>query len=181
MADRFLAGAPAEAPSCGKAWDVGGGDRQRYLVKQTCVYRHPIPEARPTELQKILDQEGLLEMILQQFTREQARNLLASVSRQLAASVRDERVQWKPEDQLRVLVRGSQPKLTVAQLDGYMETLNKSMLDLDTLKDTVSDTLRNGNQDVMNSLLRAGIQPEGMAQRLANAISDLVLKEKNER
>lgn len=86
-----------------------------------------------------------------------------------------------PEDQLRVLMRGLQPKLTVAQLDGYMETLNNSMLDLDTLKDTISDSRGNGKEHVIKSLLRAGIQPEGVAQWLANAISDLVLKEKNER
>lgn len=451
MADRLPAGVPAEPPSCAERLDVGGGDRGRYLVSRTCVHRRPIPEPLPAGIHKILDQEGLREMLLQQFTREQARHMLAPVSRQLAASVRDERVQWKaltefkfesddspdmetvhdlfqqaypfyrrvaldpyaewllnalfraniafekkwqiifecipnegyapitpddwglysftpeevtenykrwlanpnrrwdvfkmktlsdkierkclerispscwqswkdppgwcrlvhvtfiiweeklgfkldvnrihkwsilakidedafrkvsnkigrkirqkmfknwnqfgfallkechnqyyppedemddeidtdvrgdfdrdrgpdfddpefenpfsdfyrpqlenggcagtevrpdkpsepgPEDQLRVFMKGLQPKLTVEQLDGYMETLNNSMLDLDTLKHTISDSGEKGKEYVINSLLRAGIQPERMALRLANAISDLVLKEKNER
>lgn len=59
-----------------------------------------------------------------------------------------------------------------------METLNNSMLDLDTLKHTMSDSREKGKEHVFNSLLRAGIQPKEMAQRLANAIADLVLKEK---
>ena len=70
-------------------WDAGPRDPGRYAVSRTR------PEPRPTGLQTILDQEALLDMVLQQFTLEQARHLLAPVSRQLAARVRDESVQWK--------------------------------------------------------------------------------------
>jgi hypothetical protein len=42
-----------------------------------------------------VDQEALLEMVLRHFTLEDAKHLLAPVSRQLAASVRDEKVPWK--------------------------------------------------------------------------------------
>ena len=90
----------------------------------------------------------------------------------------DEPKEPGPEDQLRAGLRGFTPKLTDAQVDGYVKTLNDKMVDLDTLKNTFSDTTGKGKEDVFQSLLRAGVQPEGMVLRLANAISDLVLRER---
>jgi hypothetical protein len=90
----------------------------------------------------------------------------------------DEPKEPGPEDQLRAVLRGFKPKLTDAQVDGYVKTLIDNMVDLDTLKNTFSDTTGKGKEDVFQSLLRAGVQPEGMVLRLANAISDLVLRER---
>lgn len=73
--------------------DVGPGDPGRYTVSRTFVPRPPEP--RHTGLQTIVDQEALVDMVLRHFTLEDAKHLLAPVSRQLAASVRDEKVPWK--------------------------------------------------------------------------------------
>ena len=59
---------------------------------------------------------------------------------------------------LSAFLRGFKPKLTDAQVDGYVETLINNMLDLDTLKNTFSDTTGKGKEDVFQSLLRAGLR-----------------------
>ena len=81
----------------GERLDVGPGVPSRYGVRvsRTFIPRPPSPELRHTSLQTIMDQELLLEMILQQFTHEHARHLLAPTSRKLAASVRNRSIPWK--------------------------------------------------------------------------------------
>ena len=81
----------------GERLDLGPGVPSRYDVRvsRTFIPRPPSPELRHTSLQTIMDQELLLEMILQQFTHEHARHLLAPTSRQLAASVRNRSIPWK--------------------------------------------------------------------------------------
>ena len=103
MADHLLARAPADAASQTRAdtWEerlemgpgFDTGDLGRYTVSLT---RLPRPrEPRHTGLQTIVDQDALLDMVLRHFTLEDAKHLLAPVSRQLAASVRDEKAPWK--------------------------------------------------------------------------------------
>ena len=97
MADDPLAGAPADtaAERERQKQQAQAGDPGRYTVRRTCGCRPLSPEPRPTGLQTILDQEALLDMVLWHFTLEHAKHLLAPASRQLAASVRDEKVLWK--------------------------------------------------------------------------------------
>jgi hypothetical protein len=75
--------------------DVGPGVPGRYTVSRTIVPRPPSPEPRRTGLRTIIDKQELLEMLLQHFTLEHAKELLAPTCRQLAASVRDENFPWK--------------------------------------------------------------------------------------
>jgi hypothetical protein len=70
---------------------------RRYTTSRAIVHRPPSPESRLTRFQTIMDHEPLLEMVLRHFTRNHAKHLLAPTCRQLAASVRGEKVPWKAE------------------------------------------------------------------------------------
>ena len=108
MADHLLAGAPADAAAerelrgesrrkgeeCLEVGPGAPGAATRYTVMRHTIVPRP-GEPRHTGLQTIVDQEALLDMVLRHFTLEEAKHLLAPVSRQLAASVRDEKAPWK--------------------------------------------------------------------------------------
>ena len=102
MADHLLAGAPADATAerantpeeCLEVGPGAPGAAGRYTVMRHTIVPRP-GEPRHTGLQTIVDQEALLDMVLRHFTLEEAKHLLAPVSRQLAASVRDEKAPWK--------------------------------------------------------------------------------------
>jgi hypothetical protein len=87
------------------AGDAAGGSGRRILAGGTGVAREfgrrafvPWPFGAHSEhasFGKIMEQEPLRNLVLGHFTREHARHLIAPASRQLAASVRGDKVPWK--------------------------------------------------------------------------------------
>lgn len=74
---------------------------------------------------------------------------------------------------IRGVLRRLHPQLDEEHVQKYAKILDDAMLSLDDLKKALTDPNGKGKADVTDHLRHAGLKPEGMVLRLANAISDL--------